>query len=136
MNHEKEGYDYIIDMNKKKIFLKILLVLFFIFIILNEKVNLLLIYSTFNLKDKNKYKNIFNNLNNIKFNYKIKGIKYLNKCLKKKIIKKNNDIMKFPKISIIIPVYNCQNTIKMSIKSIQYQKMDEYEIIIILGAIQ
>ena len=56
---------------------------------------------------------------------------YLNKCLKKIIIKKNNDIMKFPKISVIIPVYNCQNTIKMSIKSIQYQKMDEYEIILV-----
>ena len=56
---------------------------------------------------------------------------YLNKCLKNIIIKKNNDIMKFPKISVIIPVYNCQNTIKMSIKSIQYQKMDEYEIILV-----
>jgi glycosyltransferase involved in cell wall biosynthesis len=76
-------------------------------------------------------KNLLNELNNSKFIYKIKGIKFLQKCLKERIIKKNNDKLNFPKISVIIPVYNCQNSIKMSLKSIQYQKMDEYEIILV-----
>jgi glycosyltransferase involved in cell wall biosynthesis len=107
------------------------LVLFILFLIINENINFLLIQTFLILKNTYKYKNIFNDLNNIKFNYKIKGIKFLNKCLKKKIIKINKDIIQFPKISVIIPVYNCQNSIQMSIKSIQYQKLDEYEIILV-----
>lgn len=37
----------------------------------------------------------------------------------------------YPNISIIIPLYNCQNTIQTSIASIQIQKFKNYEIILI-----
>ena len=108
--------------NKKKIFFKILFLLIHIFLLLDE--------------------NIYFLLNDIKLNYKIKGIKFLNKCfqnsLKKNIIKKNNKINKnineikiCPKISVIIPVYNCEKSIKITIKSIQYQNMNDYEIILV-----
>jgi glycosyltransferase involved in cell wall biosynthesis len=83
------------------------------------------------LKKEFNNKNLLNELNDSKFNYKVKGIKFLKKCLNRKIIKKNKDILDFPKISVIIPVYNCQNSIQISLKSIQYQKMDEYEIILV-----
>ena len=36
-----------------------------------------------------------------------------------------------PNISIIIPLYNCKNSIEKSIKSIQYQTFSNYEIILI-----
>ena len=36
-----------------------------------------------------------------------------------------------PKVSVIIPVYNCQNTIKRAIKTIQNQKMIDIEIILV-----
>ena len=40
-------------------------------------------------------------------------------------------INKYPNISIIIPIYNCQNTIRFSISSIHKQNFDNYEIIMI-----
>ena len=36
-----------------------------------------------------------------------------------------------PRVSVIIPVYNCQNSIKQAIRSIQYQKMIDIEIILV-----
>ena len=62
----------------------------------------------------------------------ISGRNYLNKCLegimiKNKTYKKYNN----PKISIIIPVYNSQNSITSAIKSVQNQNMSEIEIILV-----
>ena len=59
---------------------------------------------------------------------------YLNKCLtyinnEKKIIFQTN--IKIPKISVVIPVFNCEKTIKYSISSIQNQKFIDFEIILI-----
>ena len=47
---------------------------------------------------------------------------------KKKKIFPNNDN---PKISIIIPIYNCENTIELSISSIQNQNFLDFEIILV-----
>ena len=52
-------------------------------------------------------------------------LKYLNNSY---FIASIND---FPNISVIIPLYNCQNSIEMSILSIQLQYFKNYEIILI-----
>lgn len=89
--------------------------------------------------------NIFNESNINKYyleKSKIKGINYLNRCLnylnKTQITSNFNffssKINKFtekPKITVIIPVYNCQESIELSLTSILNQKMKEFEIILI-----
>ena len=59
-----------------------------------------------------------------------KGRKYLDKCLMCNNHNKYKYI-KHPKASIIIPLHNCQSTIKPAIHSIQYQNMTKIEIILI-----
>ena len=62
-----------------------------------------------------------------------KGINYLTRC-KKQLLSKNKKIIinnNTPKISIIIPVYNCENTIELSICSIQNQNFFDFEILLV-----
>lgn len=70
------------------------------------------------------------NINFTEEQYKIKGLSFLNQIKKKKI---NNIIKKInkPKISVIIPIYNCQNTIELTLKSIYFQSLKEIEIILV-----
>ena len=70
------------------------------------------------------------NLNFTKKQYKIKGLEFLNKIKRNKL---NNITKQFkhPKISIIIPIYKCEKTIELSIKSINYQNLKELEIILV-----
>ena len=59
-----------------------------------------------------------------------KGRKYLDKCLNFS----NNHRFKYikkPKVSVIIPLYNCEATIKSSLNSIQFQNMSKIEILLI-----
>ncbi len=61
-----------------------------------------------------------------------RGIFYIKKCLEGELIKPiSQNISEFPKISVIIPVYNCEKIIKASIRSIQNQNMEEIEIILV-----
>ena len=60
--------------------------------------------------------------------------KFINKCSaeiknEKKIIFQTK--INIPKISVVIPVFNCEKTIKYSISSIQNQKLTDFEIILI-----
>ena len=55
----------------------------------------------------------------------------MNKCLKVKLNKKTYKESVNPRVSVIIPVYNCQNSIKQAISSIQNQKMIDIEIILV-----
>jgi len=59
------------------------------------------------------------------------GRNYLNKCLEGKIKNTTFTISNNPKISVIVPVYNSQKTIKSSLRSIQNQNMIDIEIILI-----
>jgi len=102
------------DTIKKKNYLKRLKLLFFFIILL-----LIYIFENCNLSERLSSKKhaiefiknfLFYDLNNINFNITI-----------------NNK----PNISIIIPLFNCQNSIELSIKSIQYQTFLNYEIILI-----
>ena len=88
-----------------------------------------------------KYTNIFYFFNN-HFSYQLieednknktwlKGIEYINKCLHGYII---NRIPQFPtifKISVVIPVFNSNNTIIYAIRSIQNQNFIDYELILV-----
>ena len=61
-----------------------------------------------------------------------RGKKYINNCLKTTNFNLNSNLKKFiPKISIIIPVFNCEKSIKFSLASIQNQKLKEIEIILV-----
>ena len=42
-----------------------------------------------------------------------------------------SSIIEYPNISVIIPLYNCQNSIYLSISSILYQNFKNFEIILI-----
>ena len=56
----------------------------------------------------------------------------MNKCLETFTFNRQLYINNpYPKISVIIPVYNCEDTIRSSINSIQYQRLDEIEIILV-----
>ena len=59
-----------------------------------------------------------------------KGRKYLDKCLNFPN-KHTYKYIKQPKASVIIPLYNCEKTIKPTLHSIQYQNMSQIEIILI-----
>ena len=61
----------------------------------------------------------------------LKGRKYLNKCLKGKLNKKIYINFINPEITVIVPIYNCQNSIKQVLSSIQNQKMREIEIMLV-----
>ena len=61
----------------------------------------------------------------------LKGRKYLDKCLKSYL---NNTVYQEsfnPSVTVIIPIYNCQNSINNTISSIQSQKMIDIEILLV-----
>ena len=106
---------------------------------------LTIILNIFNINNSNKLK-LNNEKNKNRYNYedvsKIKGINYLKMCLNylnKSKTSLNFNIFNFklnryiknPKITVIIPVYNCQNTIELSLTSILNQNMKDFEIILV-----
>ena len=60
----------------------------------------------------------------------LKGRKFLDQCLNG-IYNKKNMSNTTPKVSSIIPVYNCQTTINAALVSIQNQNLTKLEIILI-----
>ena len=60
----------------------------------------------------------------------IKGRKYLDRCLKYSNKFRFNSKTN-PKISVILPMYNCEKTIKSTLNSIQNQNLSNIEIILI-----
>ena len=61
----------------------------------------------------------------------LKGRIYLNKCLRGKLNRRTYIKFINPRVTVIIPVYNCQNSIRQTINSIQNQKMIDIEIILV-----
>lgn len=62
--------------------------------------------------------------------YKSKGLDFLTKCINESLINKIS-INNSPKISVVIPIYNCQETISISLKSIYFQNFKDLEIILV-----
>ena len=63
-----------------------------------------------------------------------KGRKFLDKCLEGILFNNNNDSLEInadPIISLIIPAYKCEKTIKATIRSVQNQNFKNIEIIIV-----
>ena len=69
-------------------------------------------------------------LNKSKINELKKGRIFLDNCLISKKKKKYKKIKK-PKLSVIMPLYNCEKTIRASLNSIIFQNMTNIEIILI-----
>ena len=101
-----------------------------------------------NNSNKNNINEINENKTNKKYHYEViknlskleqlqSGRKFLDKCLKGILINNNtsdklnedneNEIL----ISVVIPVYNCENTIKYAVRSVQNQNVKNIEIILV-----
>ena len=66
---------------------------------------------------------------NIAFN---KAKDFIRNCLSSNLLQFKNPILYMdPKISVVIPLYNCEKYILRAIKSIQYQNISNIEIILI-----
>ena len=76
---------------------------------------------------------IENHNNSYKIFQKKNAIKYINNIYKNHLINANyaKSFNEYPKISVIIPLYNCQNSINMTIYSVQKQYFQNFEIILI-----
>ena len=119
----------------KKRFLLIII----LFIIISLFIRNYCFFSSKNLKIINiKYfKNKYNILNKNYSNEKIKILKlgkiYINECLNGSFINNHHKLHKIKKsvITSIIPVYNCEKTIKSAIRSIQNQNITDIEIILV-----
>ena len=64
----------------------------------------------------------------------IKSRKYLHYCLKGLLINEDNNkliIKNETKLTVVIPIFNCEKTIKSSIRSIQNQNFNEIEMILV-----
>ena len=55
----------------------------------------------------------------------------MNRCIKGKLNRKIYRKFVNPSVTVIIPIYNCQNSIKNTISSIQNQKMIDIEILLV-----
>ena len=72
-----------------------------------------------------------NKIQKSKLNIFRKGRKYIDICLQKKLLIKIICLnYKNKKLSVVIPIFNCQDSILSVIRSIQNQKMFEIEIIL------
>ncbi len=61
-----------------------------------------------------------------------RSIRFIKKCFNDELLNNNSKILTANiKISTIIPVYNCQKTIKAAVRSIQNQNMSDIEIILV-----
>ena len=96
------------------------------------KFSLIIFFILFSKKIRNFIIKIIHPYTNDKINQLIKGKNYINICLENLLIQKINITkIKKPLISVVIPLYNCQQTINSSIRSIQNQNFSEIEIILV-----
>ena len=110
----------------KNTFKKFILIFVLLLLKINNESNHYYLFNKFLTKETVKLLN----LNFTKEQYKMKGIEFLNKIKKNKLNNYTKQI-NHPKVSVIIPIYNCEKTIELSIKSINFQNLKELEIILV-----
>ena len=59
----------------------------------------------------------------------------MDKIKRNKINNIKKPINNNPKISVIIPIFNCEKTIELTVKSVHFQNLKELEIILIIASI-
>ena len=79
---------------------------------------------------------LFKKSNNLRIIALLKSKKYINFCVKGILINNYNNKNKFKikneiKITVVIPIFNCEKSIKSSLRSIQNQNMSEIEILLV-----
>jgi len=61
-----------------------------------------------------------------------KAIYFITKCISSNLFKfPSNNLSEDPRISVVIPMYNCEKFILRAVKSIQYQNISDIEIILV-----
>jgi glycosyltransferase involved in cell wall biosynthesis len=86
-----------------------------------------------NITDLNRNSNKINIYDSFPANFE-KGRKFLDKCLEGILFNNNKDSLEIngnPIISLVIPVYKCEKTIKATIRSVQNQNVKNIEIILV-----
>ena len=123
-NHIKDIFK--VECYKKTLFYKISQIIIISFLLMLFSFNKL---ETFVKKSSYKYLEQNFDSKNIAFN---KSINFIKKCLSTEIYKFSNNFKNdIPKISIVIPLFNCENFILRAIRSIQLQNVTDFEIILI-----
>ncbi len=114
---------------KNKIFITILFLCYFL---ISYKINIQFLYEKYKNKQKSEIFYLTKNQMYLKFEIINKFSNYIKNFINGVLINKSQySLLKNPKISVIIPVYNGEKYLNYSIKSIQNQKMKEIEIILI-----
>ena len=131
---ESENYKNIQKINfkkKNKIYLLIINSFVILFIRLSKIIEIKQIFYNKNALNRNNSRDL--NKQNARIKALKIGIKYLRKCLKGFLINNFNKYSNYnkPIITAIIPVYNCEKTIKASLRSIQNQNFLNIEIILV-----
>lgn len=61
-----------------------------------------------------------------------KAIHFIANCISSNLFKfQSNNLFENPRISVVIPLYNCEKFILRAVKSIQYQNISDIEIILV-----
>ena len=107
-------------------------ILFLCYFLICYKINNQYLYEKSKNKQKTEIFYLTKNQMYLKFEIINKFRNYIKNCINGILIDKSQySLLKNPKISVIIPIYNGEKYLNYSIKSIQNQKMKEIEIILI-----
>ena len=61
-----------------------------------------------------------------------KAVHFITNCISSNLFKfQSNNLFEDPRISVVIPMYNCEKFILRAVKSIQYQNISDIEIILV-----
>ena len=146
MRKKKNYYNKRIKKKKAKYFTISSIIKFFLYIYLVKRTFSIMFKPHKNISTKKEEKKKLNKTTNYNYNYiynyTVKllerdqaldsGLPFLKKCIDNILIdNKTYEKVDNPKISVVIPCYNCEPYIRMALRSVQNQDMKDIEIIIV-----